>query len=75
MIRLTAEQYLFAERQSETKSEYFDGEIFAMAGASREHNQISANLARVLGNQLLDKPCSVYSSDMTHRSLKLRVGS
>ena len=35
-----------------------------MAGACREHNQISANLVRVLGNQLLDKPCSVYSSDM-----------
>ena len=62
--RLSAEQYLSQERQSETKSEYFDGEIFAMAGASREHNQISANLIRVLGNQLLDKPCSVYSSDM-----------
>lgn len=38
-----------------------------MAGASREHNQISANLIRALGNQLLDKPCSVYSSDMKVR--------
>ncbi len=64
LIRLTTEQYLSQERQSDTKSEYFDGEIFAMSGASREHNQISANLVRVLGNQLLDKPCSVYSSDM-----------
>mgnify|MGYP001214795956 CR=1 FL=1 len=64
LIHLTPEQYLFAERQSDTKSEYFDGAIFAMSGASREHNQISANLVRVLGNQLLDKPCSVYSSDM-----------
>lgn len=72
LIRLTAEQYLFAERQSDTKSEYFDGEIFAMAGASREHNQISANLVRVLGNQLLDKPCSVYSSDMKVRIDKAR---
>ena len=62
--RLSAEQYLSQERQSETKSEYFDGEIFAMAGVSREHNQISANLIRVFGNQLLDKPYSVYSSDM-----------
>jgi len=72
LIRLTAEQYLFAERQSDTKNEYFDGEIFAMAGASREHNQISANLVRVLGNQLLDKPCSVYSSDMKVRIEKAR---
>ncbi|TVR58107.1 MAG: Uma2 family endonuclease, partial [Candidatus Competibacteraceae bacterium] len=60
LIHLTPEQYLSQERRSKTKSEYFDGEIFAMAGASREHNQISANLVRVLGNHLLDKPCSVY---------------
>ncbi len=42
LIRLTPQQYLFQERQAETKSEYFDGEIFAMVGASRERNQISA---------------------------------
>ena len=72
LIWLTPQQYLFQERQAETKSEYFDGEIFAMAGASREHNQISANLVRVLGNQLLDKPCSVYSSDMKVRIEKIR---
>jgi len=72
LVRLTSEQYLFQERQAEIKSEYFDGEIFAMAGASREHNQISANLIRVLGNQLLDKPCSVYSSDMKVRIEKAR---
>lgn len=72
LIHLTPDQYLSAERQSDTKSEYFDGEIFAMAGASREHNQISANLVRVLGNQLLDKPCSVYSSDMKVRIDKAR---
>ncbi len=72
LIHLTPDQYLSAERQSDTKSEYFDGEIFAMAGASREHNQISANLVRVLGNQLLDKPCNVYSSDMKVRIDKAR---
>jgi Uma2 family endonuclease len=72
LVRLTAEQYLSQERQSETKSEYFDGEIFAMAGASREHNQISANLIRVLGNELLEKPCSVYSSDIKVRIEKAR---
>ncbi len=72
LVRLTAEQYLSQERQSETKSEYFDGEMFAMAGASREHNQISANLVRVLGNQLLEKPCSVYSSDMKVKIEKVK---
>lgn len=42
-IRLTPERCLFQDRQSATKSEYFDGDIFAMAGASREHDRISAN--------------------------------
>lgn len=61
---LTADEYLALERQAETKSEYFGGEVFAMAGASRLHNLIVANIIRVLGNQLLDGPCNVYPSDM-----------
>jgi Uma2 family endonuclease len=68
---LTAEEYLFQERLSETRREYFNGETFAMAGASRRHNQIASNLTRVLGNQLADRPCSVYSSDMKVKIQKL----
>ena len=64
IIKITAEEYLAAERLSEVRHEFLNGTIFAMAGASRKHNQISSNLVRILGNQLLDKPCSVYSSDM-----------
>lgn len=60
----TPVQYLTQERLANTRSEYIDGEIFAMAGASRAHNQISSNLVLSLGNQLFDKPCSVYASDM-----------
>ena len=62
--KITPEEYLSSERQAETKSEFFKGETFAMACASREHNQIASNIVRVLGNQFLEKPCSVYSSDM-----------
>jgi Uma2 family endonuclease len=61
---LTPEEYLVIERKSEIKHEYFAGEIFAMVGASRRHNRITANLIRILGNQLLDRPCNVYPSDM-----------
>ena len=35
-----------------------------MVGASKRHNLITANLIRVLGNQLLNRPCNVYPSDM-----------
>lgn len=61
---LTPQQYLAQERVAEFKSEYVNGETFAMAGASREHNQISSNIVTSLSLQLQDKPCSVYSSDM-----------
>jgi Uma2 family endonuclease len=38
--------------------------MFAMAGASRRHNLIAANIIRTLGNQLLERNCNVYPSDM-----------
>ncbi len=60
----TPEQYLTLERKAEYKSEYINGQIFAMAGASLEHNRITANFVRVLGNQFMGHPCGVFSSDM-----------
>ncbi len=65
---MTAAEYLAAERLSDIRHEFFDGAIFAMAGASKAHNQISSNLVRVIGNALLDKSCNVYSSDMRVKS-------
>lgn len=61
--KLTAEAYLEQERRAETKSEFVDGEIFAMTGASPAHNLICGNLIRELGNQLKTRPCRVYTSD------------
>ncbi len=66
----TAEEYLAYERQSDEKHELIDGEICAMSGASREHNTIVFNLARVLGNQLVNFPCQGYSNDM-----RVKVGA
>jgi Uma2 family endonuclease len=64
---ITREAYLSLERKAELKSEFVDGDVFAMAGASREHNLIAANIVRVLGNQMLDRPCNFYPSDMKVR--------
>jgi Uma2 family endonuclease len=61
---LTAEEYLAVDRQSEHKNEYFEGEVFAMTGASRRHNLISVNIASSLNAQLADRECEVYVSDM-----------
>ena len=49
---LTPEQYLAIERQAEFKSEYYQGEMFAMSGARRAHNLIAVNAVRELGQQL-----------------------
>lgn len=61
---LTPEDYLSLERAAETKSEYFDGEMFLMTGASRKHNLIATNAVRELSQQLKGRACEVYSSDM-----------
>jgi Uma2 family endonuclease len=64
---LTPEQYLEIERKAEYKSEYCDGEMFAMAGAGENHNQLVMNLAIGLGSQFRSRPCRVYSNDMRVR--------
>jgi Uma2 family endonuclease len=61
---LTPEEYLAIERKAEFKSEYFNGEIFAMAGASQPHNRIVSNVISALNPQLLQRDCNIYPSDM-----------
>ena len=64
---LTEEEYLVIERRAESRSEFYSGEMFALAGASRRHNMVVTNLVITLGTQLRDRPCNVYSSDMRVR--------
>ena len=66
------EDYLAQERIAEHKSEFMDGRIYAMTGASRAHNLITVNLARSLGNQLLNRPCEAYISDMRVKAADAR---
>ena len=61
---LTPEEYLAIERKAEYKSEYFNGEIFAMAGASSHHVLIVTNTASELRGQLKRSPCTVYATDL-----------
>lgn len=62
--RYTPEEYLALERAAQCKSEYYAGDIFAMAGASRWHNLIVTNVLRELSLQLKGRPCTTYPSDM-----------
>jgi len=52
------------ERQAEYKSEYLNGEIFAMGGASETHNLIAGNIFGELRQQLKERSCRAYVSDM-----------
>jgi Uma2 family endonuclease len=61
---LSSKEYLAIERAAEAKSEYYDGEMILMAGASRQHNLIVANIVRALGNKLERRPFEVYPSIM-----------
>lgn len=63
-VYITPKEYLALERQAEYKSEYFDGEIFAMSGASPNHNQITANVLAEIHAQFKKRPCRVYVNDM-----------
>jgi Uma2 family endonuclease len=63
----TPEQYLANEREAEFRSEYFGGEVFALAGASRRHIRVVTNLLFRLESQLLTGPCNVYANDMKVR--------
>ncbi|MCK8604443.1 Uma2 family endonuclease [Desulfoferrobacter suflitae] len=62
--RYTAEQYLELERRADYKSEFINGQIYAMSGANRIHNQITFNLAGLLHSQLRGRPCEAYVADM-----------
>ncbi len=60
----TVEEYLAFEDASLEKHEFYQGEIFAMAGASFAHNQIVSNSLIEIGSHLRNKSCQVLASDL-----------
>ncbi|MBK6608460.1 MAG: Uma2 family endonuclease [Leptospiraceae bacterium] len=61
--KITVSEYFEIERNSLEKHEYYEGELFAMAGAKKKHNLIVSNLIAI-GSQFKGRPCAVYPSDM-----------
>ena len=61
---ISEQEYLELERQAPNKSEYYKGEIFAMAGATKEHNRIVASIIGTLSQYLKGKQCFYYPSDL-----------
>ena len=70
--KISEADYLAGELISDIRYEYIDGLVYAMAGASTNHNLIANNLVRELGNTLRQKksPCKIFSSDMKVRLSK-----
>ena len=74
--RLSFEDWLAIERTaSDQRSEYAGGEVFARDRGTEEHNLIALNVGAELRNQLKDKPCRVYPSDMKVRIASDDVGT
>ncbi|HET9954657.1 MAG TPA: Uma2 family endonuclease [Polyangiaceae bacterium] len=65
--RFTFEEYLRVEEQSSIKHEFYEGEVYAMAGGTPEHAALSARLAVALGAQARQGGCEVFTSDLRVR--------
>jgi Uma2 family endonuclease len=65
--RYTRAEYIAFERSANAKHEYLDGNIYAMAGGSREHAAFSANVLTLLSVALRDRPRAAHTSDLRVR--------
>jgi Uma2 family endonuclease len=63
-------EYLAFEREAETKHEYVNGQVYAMAGGSTEHARLGARLGAQLLQTLGTRPCEVFNSDLRVRVLE-----
>ena len=61
---ISIEEYFAQEETAELRSEYYCGDVFAMAGGTPNHNRITVNLASLLNSQFRGRPCEAFSSDL-----------
>jgi Uma2 family endonuclease len=61
--------YLQNELDSDSKHEYIEGQVYAMAGASKNHQRVISNLVRILSDHLRNTPCDTFASD-----IKVKIG-
>ncbi len=62
--KYTLEEYLELDKNSEERYEYFDGEVFAMAGGSPSHARVSGNAYSALQTKLRGGRCEAFNSEM-----------
>lgn len=62
--RLTIEEYIELDKNSEERFEYFDGEVFNMSGVHPNHSRLELRLARLFGDQIEKRGCTIFSSNL-----------
>jgi Uma2 family endonuclease len=62
--KMTMEEYIEFDKNAEGRYEYFDGEVFAMAGGSPEHTRISGNIFGTLRERLRGTSCEAFTADL-----------
>ena len=62
--KMTIEEYIEFDKLSEERFEYFDGELFAMAGGSPNHTRISVNVCNLLTQKLRRSKCEAFNADL-----------
>jgi len=75
IARMSYAEYLAFEATADTKHEYLDGEVFAMAGGTITHGALAAAMTTALSVALRDRPCRVLSSDVRVRSKATRLST
>lgn len=64
LLFMSATEYLDWEPTQEERYEYWDGEVVAMSGGTRNHNRISLNFSKLLDDALINRDCEVYIADV-----------
>src|SRR5580658_7917610 len=70
---LSPEQYLEIERKAEFRSEYINGQMFAMSGGTPNHARVVLNTARQLAEQLEGGPCEAFDGDLRLYSARYKM--
>lgn len=73
--RYSFAEYLALEAISPVRHEFFDGQVWAMAGGSPDHAAISVNIATLLSAAVRGRTCRVFGSDLRIRILATGLGT
>ena len=63
-MKYTYQEYLKLERDTDTRHEFWNGEVFAMAGTSKSHSRISLNITRLIDDEFSPKGCDVFIAEI-----------